>query len=169
MRSEWVSDDTMSHVLAALTPENRLVMIVALRYGLRITDVLHLQTKQLRQGRFTIAEQKTGKRRRIAITGKLQRQLLAQAGTLYVFAGRCSEDKPRTRQAVYKDVVRAAHAFRVADNLTPHSARKIYAAHLYHECGGDVTKVQERLNHSDPAVTLVYALADVLKPRKGLK
>jgi integrase len=162
MRSNWVSEDTMSHVLAALTPPNRLAMVVALRYGLRIDDVLHLKTTQLLRGRFSVTEMKTGKRRRISITGKLQCQLLRQAGEIYVFEGRLDTHKPRTRQAVYKDVVRAAKLFRVADNLTPHSARKIYAASLYHECGGDIQEVQHRLNHSDPSVTMIYALSDLL-------
>lgn len=166
MRSNWVSNSTMEHVLAALTPPNRLAMIVALRYGLRIDDVLHIKTTQLLRGRFSVTEMKTGKRRRIAITGKLQRQLLRQAGEVYVFEGRLSVDKPRTRQAVYKDVVRAAKLFRVSENLTPHSARKIYAAALYHECGGDLQAVQHRLNHSDPSVTMVYALSDLLAKDK---
>jgi len=108
---------------------------------------------------------KTGKRRRISITGKLQRQLLRQAGEVYVFEGRLDVHKPRTRQAVYKDVVRAAKLFRVSENLTPHSARKIYAAALMHDCG-DIQEVQHRLNHSDPSVTMLYALSDLVAKKK---
>ena len=134
--------------------------------ALRIDDVLHIKTSQLLLGRFSVTEKKTGKRRRISITGKLQRQLLRQAGEIYVFEGRLDTHKPRTRQAVYKDVVRAAKLFRVAENLTPHSARKIYAAALFHECGGDIQEVQHRLNHSDPSVTMLYALSDLVSKKK---
>ena len=48
-------------ILAALTPENRLVMRVALHTGLRISDILCLRPEQLKP-HFWVTEQKTGKR-----------------------------------------------------------------------------------------------------------
>ena len=44
--------------------------------------------------------------------------------------------------------------------------RKIYAVNAYAKSGGDISKVQKLLNHSDPAVTMVYAMADVITQRK---
>ena len=169
MRSRFTTKGNMLHVLAALMPANALAIEISMRYGLRISDVLSLQPAQVRQGRFTIHEQKTGKSRRIQLTEYLQLELLSQANQEWCFPGRCNPHKHRTRQAVYKDVVRAAKAFRLS-HITPHSARKIYAVSL-RERGKTLAEIQHILNHSDISTTMVYALADTLDksnvPRKG--
>lgn len=67
--------------------------------------------------------------------------------------------KHRTRQAVWKDVKRAAKLFRLPQNVAPHSARKVYAVELM-EKYGDIAVVRKALNHSSDSVTLIYALAD---------
>lgn len=61
--------------------------------------------------------------------------------------------------AVWKDVKRAAKAFRLSANIAPHSARKNYAAGLLEEYG-DIDRVRRALNHSSESVTLIYAIAD---------
>ena len=167
MRSEWYLSGEVQHVLAALTPPNRLACEVAMSTGLRIGDVLLLRREQLSKRRFSVQEQKTGKRRTITLGEGLRRRLLAQAGAIYVFPGRLDGRKPRTRQAVYKDLKRAARAFRVPVQLSPHSLRKIYAVEQFARSAGDLARVQRLLNHSDPAVTAIYALADELTKRHG--
>ena len=145
--------------------------MVSLQTGLRIDDVLHLKTKDLQKERFTLHEMKTGKPRRIRLPNDLRAALLAQAGRFYVFENRLDPKRPRTRQAVFKDIKRAAAAFRVRDlNISPHSARKAYAVRQFKKCG-DIKRVQQLLNHSSEAVTQLYALADILTarahPRRG--
>lgn len=88
MKSAWVSDDVMSHILAALTKENRLAVLVSLTTGLRISDVLGLRTDQLRK-KFTITEQKTLKRKLVTLSDKLLNELIAIAGPVFVFEHRC--------------------------------------------------------------------------------
>ena len=164
-RSDWVRDDVLKHILAALMPENRLAIITSIVTGLRIGDVLSIRTSQVQRGQFTITEQKTLKRRRVRLPVKLCAELLRIAGRVYVFEGRLSALRPRTRQAVYKDIKRAARLFRVSENITPHTARKVYAVAEYrHDM--DIRRVQRLLNHSDEAVTLVYALADEITAKR---
>lgn len=166
MRADYVWKDNLSHVFAALMPANRLACEVSLATGLRINDVLALTRQQVEKGRFTVQEQKTGKNKRVALSAPLQERILAQAGTLYAFPGRCSGKQHRTRQAVYKDIRRAAKAFRLEEHITPHSMRKVYAVNQYHKSGGDLKRVQELLNHSSESVTMIYALADALTERR---
>lgn len=71
----------------------------------------------------------------------------------------------RTRQAVWADVKRAAKAFRIRQNVAPHSFRKVYAVELLRRCG-DVKRVQRALNHSDCATTMVYVMAAELLEAK---
>lgn len=165
IRAEYINNDILSHILAALTPQNRLAILTSLATGLRIGDVLALKSCDLKRDRFTIKEEKTGKSRRIRLPNDLRNDLLSQAGRFYVFEHRNDVQKHRTRQAVYKDIKRAAKLFRVKINVSPHSARKIYAVEKYHKYGS-IKKVQALLNHSNEAVTMVYALADEITRRK---
>lgn len=158
MRSHWASDDTFGHLLAALMPPNRLAVEMSLRYGMRIGDVLATKTEDVRRGRWTYKEEKTGKTRRVSVCKELQARLLSQAGRVYVFEHRLDRTRHRTRQAVYKDMCRVAKTFHVK-HVTPHSARKAYAVRAYHTCH-DLSKVQRLLNHSSEAVTMLYAMAD---------
>lgn len=157
MKTEYLFDKEVERVLALLTPENRLVLRVCLATGLRVSDVLNLRPEQLKP-HFWVTEQKTGKRRQVGLREPLLSDLQKAAGKIWVFPGRDAR-KHRTRQAVWKDVKRAAVALRLPQNVAPHSIRKVYTVDLLHKYG-DIAKVQRALNHSNAAVTLVYAMAD---------
>lgn len=167
MRTEWICTEEMSHILAALTYENRLACQVSLRTGLRIGDVLSLTRRNIfgNSGRFTIKEQKTGKSRRVYIPKDLLENLRGICGRYYVFSNRFNEREHRTRQAVFKDLKRAAKAFRIHSNVAPHSLRKIFAVSWF-EKTQSIEKVRELLGHSSEAVTMLYAMANVVNLRR---
>lgn len=153
-----------------MMPANRLAVELADATGLRIGDVLALRTEQLlRAPRVTIREEKTGKTRRVYFPARLRARALNQAGSIYVFEGRNDPRTHRTRQAVNKDMARAAAVFKRSGiapkaSISPHSARKRAAVRAYHRGGVDAAKAL--LNHSDSdiAVTLLYALSDLERP-----
>ena len=122
--------------------------------------MVNLHADQLKP-RVTVKERKTGKGKRITIPAQLLRAIKAQAGETWAFPGRDPE-KPKTRQAVWKDVKRAAAAMRLPVNVGPHTMRKVYAVRKLAASGGDLAAVSRALNHSDMAVTLIYAMADHL-------
>lgn len=158
MTTEYLVRREMEHVFAALTPANRLVCRVCVDTGLRVGDVVALRTDQLAP-QFWITEAKTGKRRRVNLTDFLLKALKAQAGKTWVFPSPKDETRHRTRQAVWYDVKRAAKAFRLPQNVAPHSLRKVYAVQLLERCKGNIGRVQRALNHSDAATTYIYAMA----------
>lgn len=159
----------MEHVFAALTPANRLICRVCVDTGLRVGDVVALRTDDLK-AQFWIREQKTGKRRRVNLTHNLLNQLQVQAGEIWVFPSPKNPGKHRTRQAVWYDVKRAAKAFRLPQNVAPHSLRKVYAVDLLNRCKGNVGRVQRALNHSDAATTYIYAMAyQIYRAKYGIK
>ena len=157
-KTEYLLQREVDLILAALTPENRLVMRTALVTGLRVGDVLALKPERLKP-HFWVTEQKTGKKRQVGLPEPLLSDLKKNAGKWWVFPGR-DPRKHRTRQAVWKDVKRAAKAFRLPQNVGPHSARKVFAVELMRKYG-DIDRVRRVLNHNSETVTMIYALADL--------
>jgi len=163
MTTEYLLNEQVGHVLAALTPQNALIMQAVLHTGLRISDVLELRTADLRPSMW-VQEKKTGKRHRCGLPGPLLARIRAQAGPEWAFPG----TKPgthKTRQAVWKDVKRAAKAFRLPQNVGTHSFRKVYAVDLMRRYK-DIRRVQRALSHSSPSVTAIYVMADALLYQK---
>lgn len=163
MTTEYLLDKEVDRILAALMPQNRLIFEVILHNGARISDVLALRTEQLKPS-FWYVEQKTGKRRRMGLSAPLLGSIRAQAGEDWAFPGRDGK-QPKTRQAVWADVKRAQRAFRLPQNVGPHSARKVYAVKLMQKYG-DIERVRRNLNHSAKSVTAIYAMADILLEQK---
>lgn len=168
LRTQWVPQGEIVHVLAALQPKNRLACEISLATGLRINDVLALKTELIKQQRFTVREEKTGKTRAIYLPKELQDRALACCGKHYVFEGRCNGKVHRTRQAVFKDLKRVAKLFGIKENVAPHSLRKIYAVEEYAK-HGNLKRVQKLLNHSNEAITQIYAFANIVDKRKRFK
>lgn len=165
MTTEYLLRREVGHVLAALTPKNRLVCEVMLHTGLRVGDVLALRTEQLAP-RMWVTERKTGKRKQVGLPKELLGRVRAQAGKEWAFPGR-DGTKPHTRQAVWADVKRAAKAFRLPQNAGTHSMRKVYAVDLLGRYG-DIQRVRRALNHDRLETTLIYAMADkVLMAKNG--
>lgn len=154
--------------------------------GMRITDALRItyqdmknltQKPQLKRLYHTYTEQKTGKKRTVYIDRDWLSRAMLQHNprSPWLFAGR-DPQKHRTRQAVWKDLHRAAKLYRVNGQrlkarIGSHTARKIYAVDLYHKATKEgfldpLEAVKADLNHSDPAVSYIYALADVISGRK---
>ncbi len=159
MKTEYLLEREVGHVLAALTPQNRLIARVCLHTGLRVGDVVALKRGQLGR-QFVVTEAKTGKRRKVGLPDGLRAEVLAQAGRDWAFPG-AKDGQHKTRQAVWKDVKRAAKAFRLPQNVGPHSFRKVYAVELLAKYG-DIERVRRSLNHQNVATTLIYAMADRL-------
>lgn len=151
----------MGQVLGLLLPQNRLIIEVMLHTGLRISDVLELRADQIKS-KFWIKEKKTGKPKMVGLPVELRERIRAQfvPGNPWAFPGR-QPRQHKTRQAVWHDIKRAQKAMRMDINVGTHSARKVYAVRLLSKYGS-IQKVQQLLNHSDPSITVLYAMADKL-------
>lgn len=165
IRVEAIERDDVKAALRLLTRENELVLTVMFWTGLRVGDVLQLRREQVEQKSFTIKEQKTGKKRRVRLPDAVRVALLGVAGRVFIFEGRDDWRKPRTRQAVWKDLKRASTLMRLPYNLGTHSARKRWAQDLY-ESGKSVYELQTLMNHSSPEITMLYCLAGRIHGRK---
>lgn len=161
MRTEYMLQRQVDQVLDCLTPANRTVAKVMLYTGLRLGDVLALRTEQIKP-RTWVTEAKTGKRRMIGLPAQLREEIMEGAGSVYAFPSRYGEDRPeqhRNRTTVWKDIKRAARAYRMPQNIGAHSLRKVYAVDLMAKYG-DIERVRKALNHDRYATTVIYAMAD---------
>lgn len=148
-------------ILAALRPDNRRVIQVMLRTGLRVSDVLELPRDRIAR-QFTVRESKTGKPMKCGLSDAMIADILRHSeGSPWAFPSPTDPKRHRTRQAVWADLKRVQRAFRLPVNLGTHSARKTYAVHLMHQYG-DIERVRRALNHDNATVTVIYAMADML-------
>lgn len=163
MTTEYLYQREVDRVLAALMPQNQLIVRVMLHTGMRLSDALNLRSEGLStSGWYT--EAKTGKKRRYGLPRPLLEAIKEQAGPVWAFPGR-KNGTHKTRQAVWKDIKRASIAFRLPQNVGAHSMRKVYAVRLM-EKYGDLDRVRRSLNHCSSSVTAIYAMADILLDRK---
>lgn len=161
--TEYLYRQEVERVLAALMPQNQLIVKVMLQTGMRLSDALELRSEGLSTSGWYV-EGKTGKKRRYGLPRPLLEAIQEQAGPEWAFPGR-KRGTHKTRQAVWKDIKRAAVAFRLPQNVGAHSFRKVYAVQLMRKYG-KIERVQRNLNHASGSVTAIYAMADVLLDRK---
>lgn len=146
--------------------ENSLALRTSLETGWRISDVLSLTPKQIKGRTVTITAMKTGKPDKKVVSADLAKRLKQISGREFVFEGRFG-DKPRTRQAVWKDIKRSAKQLKLDGNISCHSARKTYAVEDFKD--GGLAKVQKDLQHSDINTTMLYAFADLIDKQPACK
>lgn len=156
-------------ILSAMKKDNAFALRLSLATGLRISDVLALKPQQAanRGGTWYIetTAQKTGKPVCAPVSEALAKGFTRRNGCRWVFPSPKDCHKHRTRQAVWADVKAACKRLGIAENVTPHSARKIFAVGEFKKRG--LQTVQDELQHDRVTTTLLYAFADVLTKHGG--
>lgn len=166
MKSDYLKPSTYDELYRVMQRDNVLAIRVAVETGLRIDDVLRLKWENFtKPTQFTYFAKKTGKKGVKKLSKLLKTELFSRKATNseYVFPGR-KRGTHRTRQAVWKDIKKAADLMGVSLNASPHSARKTYAVELRKTAG--LPAVQKELQHSDMTTTMLYAFADMARGGK---
>lgn len=160
MRSEYIDGRQWQTMLGSMTGYNALAIAVALETGMRIGDILRLQVTQLRDSSIEFTAAKTGKRAIVHCSEKLIAALRANAVKGVCFPSRSGSASPfRSRQAVWRDVRKAATMAGIVPHVSPHSARKTFAVDLCHKRG--FSAVKEALQHKYDSTTDIYAYSDM--------
>lgn len=126
--------------------------------GLRISDLLKLQVKDVKDKTHIIMkEQKTKKSKRFHINSKL-RDLIDDyisglSGEEYLFPSQRTR-KPISRVQAYRILNKAAAEVGLSE-IGTHTLRKTFGYHHYQRYK-DVAILQDIFNHSAPSVTLRY-------------
>lgn len=157
MKSEYYPPNQYGRIFAAMQWENALALRVGLETGARIGDILKLREGDLRGCNLCYEAEKTGKIMTAQVTPQTAHDLRENLWNGMYFPGRFG-DKPRTRQAVWKDLKRAVAVTGTKAHVTPHSTRKAFAVDMLAAAGLDAT--QAALGHTQRAVTELYAYSD---------
>lgn len=161
MRSKYITKTELTRFKKVMG-EHWHVFQLMLETGMRVGDAVKLRGSDIsRDGeRCTVSwvAEKTGKEATASISAALCRHIQPRSKRAYCFPGR-KRGTHLTRQAVWARIKKAADTIGIdSDGISPHSFRKVFAVELMHEDG--LQAVQEALQHSNAAVTRVYAYAD---------
>lgn len=175
MQSEYIDPEKLKFILDLMVIDNANAVRVSLITGLRIGDVLALKQEDVdNDGNIRTTCKKTGKAFLGAIPSGFAKELKRRAGKdsvwLFPSPSPLRIGKNRTRQAVWLNIKKAAKICAVPRNVTPHTARKVYAVERFKKKG--LEEVQSSLQHDRLTTTLVYAFSDQIaaaKPRDQTK
>ncbi|MBQ9991645.1 MAG: site-specific tyrosine recombinase XerD [Lachnospiraceae bacterium] len=133
--------------------------------GIRVTELITMEISQLDlQMNYILCKDGNkdrvipfGPKARVALLNYLENSrkvMVSQQDSKVVFVN-CS-GKPMSRQGFWKLVKHYAAKAGIKKDITPHTLRHSFAAHLV-ENGADLKSVQEMLGHSDISTTQIYA------------
>ena len=165
VKSDYINADGFKIMLDLMERDNANAVRVSLSTGLRIGDVLALRRDNVApSGELRTICDKTEKPFFGKISKALAVEILQRAGekSEWVFPSPSPRrlGKPRTRQAVWRDLKNAAKLCATPRNISPHTARKIFAVDQFRKNGLEATK--EALQHDRTNTTLLYAFSDLL-------
>jgi len=151
--------DAMKLELMRSGYKNYMMFVVGINTGLRISDILSLQVKHVKdRTHIVINEQKTGKEKRFKINSFLKQELDKYITGMneedYLFPSQKCKNKPITRVQAYR-ILNAAGEKVGLGEIGTHTLRKTFGYHFYQKTK-DIALLQELFNHSAPSVTLRY-------------
>lgn len=145
----------------ATSPRNKIMFLLGIYSGLRISDILKLKVKDVKnRSTITIRETKTGKQKIFAVNQYLKEALNNYIESYdldmdtYLIKRQGKHNKPISRDMAYKIMREAANFFGI-QNVGTHTMRKTFGYHFYQQTK-DVVTLQKIFNHSDPSITLNY-------------
>jgi len=145
---------------AVVSYKHRMALMTAYSAGLRISEVVKLQVKDIDSERMLI-HVREGKRNKDRYTllspvllGMLRHYYWAVRPVSYLFPGR-SLDKPISDSQVQRVCREAQGIAGINKQISPHTFRHSFATHLL-EAGTDLRVIQALLGHSSPQTTALY-------------
>lgn len=145
-------------ILLAGSKRNLLMFVMGTNSGLRISDILGLNIKDVRnKTHIDVVEKKTGKHKKFPINIKLKAMIdnfiEGKSGDEPLFKTRFNGRLDRFQ--AYKIINRACREAGLDCKIGTHSLRKTFGYHHYQQFK-DVVILQKIFNHSSPSTTLRY-------------
>ncbi|MEK4378130.1 site-specific integrase [Bacillus sp. FSL R5-0434] len=147
------------------------LFIFGINSALRISDILSLQVKDVRnKDHLWATESKTKKKRKILILESLKAEIYEYTKDMkeneYLFKS-VRTKKPISRIQAYRILREAAEACGL-EEIGTHTLRKTFGYHFYQRTK-DIAELQRILNHSSPSITMRYIGIDEDTTRAAYK
>ena len=161
MKAEPIRDkEKIREIRNSLSGRNKFLFELGLFTGLRISDLLKLKVKDVKnKERIHIREEKTGKDKKAPINETCRKIIDAYIENKndeeYLFQSRKGENKPISRVQAYRILKRAGEEVGLEINIGTHTLRKSFGYHHYQKYK-DVALLQTIFNHNSPGQTLDY-------------
>lgn len=131
---------------------------LAVYSGLRITDILNLKVKDVKnRNEFILVEKKTGKRKTLNINPNLQNILKSfiknRDDKEYIISYRDNGDRPISRARAFQIIKSCGDRFDL--RISPHSLRKTFG-YFHYKTNKDIIILQKIFNHSHSDITFRY-------------
>lgn len=158
--------ERMKDYLRSRSHRNYVLIMCGLFSGLRISDIVKLQVRDVLRDHIELVEQKTGKSKSFAINSQLRKAFdeyikeyeLKSYDYLFPSRKRKTEDGVRIshigRVAAYQIFKEAANHVGLY-NIGTHTMRKTFGYHFYKQTQ-NVVLLMEIFNHASPDITLRY-------------
>lgn len=147
-------------------PRDKLIFVMGVNSGLRVQDLLQLTVGDIKYCKVTdrvvLRERKTGKDNVFILNSEIKAALdfcmLSSnfEDNHYLFKSRKGYNYPRNTQVVTRLVKKWTSAINLKGNYGAHSLRKTWCYHQRKTFGVSWEVLAKRLNHSTPAITMLY-------------
>jgi site-specific recombinase XerD len=145
---------------AARAGRDRVLFQTAYACGLRISELIHLQVRDIDSARMVvIVRQGKGAKDRLVplskrLLAELRRYWLMHRSSAWLFPGR-QPGRPLHPAGVQREFQRTLRQAGIDKQATPHTLRHSFATHLL-EAGVDILTVQKLLGHGSLSTTSHY-------------
>lgn len=151
--------DEIERILGEWDEKYRIMFLIGIYSGLRISDVLKLTVKDVYgKEHIDIRETKTGKAKRFSINVTLEDVLIKYCSGKgpddSLVPSRQGRNKPISSRRAYT-VIKTAALQAGIDKVGTHSMRKTFGYHYYKQTG-DIVTLQKIFNHSTANTTKAY-------------
>ncbi|MPQ27446.1 site-specific integrase [Bacillus paralicheniformis] len=150
--------ERMKIILRKQSERNRFLFVFGINSALRISDMLPLKVKDVRDKDYVFAtERKTKKRRAVLIDDPLKKEINEYIKDMsdddYLFKS-SRRNKLISRIQAYR-IIRDAAKELGLQNIGTHTMRKTFGYHFYQRTK-DIAELKEILNHSSESITKKY-------------
>ena len=149
----------LANYLRNYSERNYIMFLIGVNSGLRISDILRLRVRDVKEKDYiSLREKKTKKQRIFPITPMLKKELKKYCANKqedeFLIKSRIGYNNPISRVRAY-EILRKAGEILGLYNLGTHTLRKTFGYQFYVQYK-DVVTLQKIFNHSSPAITLRY-------------
>ena len=164
-----------------LSPRDQVMLVLGVRTGFRVTELLSLRVKDVWQHGAVVTEIHVARNAtknksagaviplhahaRKVITDYITELILVGGGNAddFLFMSRKGNNKPIQAKSAWKILKSAADKSGLSGKIGTHSMRKTFAKKVYRDSGNDLTVTRKALRHSHISTTMAYLEPDKAK------